>query len=81
MTDTITATFNRQKPGLTITGIYQLSNVEYVVEAVEEVNAENYNDPFYKVDTRTWKITNYLPIAELERFMNAVENHTVYKRP
>lgn len=79
MVNTISNIFNQKKSGLVITAIYQLTKTEYVVEAKESTVAENYNDPFYKVDVDTGTVKNYLPIAELDRFIEAVENRTIYK--
>lgn len=80
MVNAITTIFNNQKPKLTITGIYKLSDDEYVVEALEDPSIEDYGDPFYKIDVKTKTVINYLPIADLDRFIESVEKRTIYKR-
>lgn len=80
MINTISKIFNQKKSGLVISAIYQLTKTEYIVEAKENAVAEDYNDPFYKVDVATGKVTNYLPIEELDRFIEAVEKRTIYRR-
>lgn len=80
MTNRIITMFNQNKPNLTVTGVYKLTNSEYIVEAVETTVEKNYNDPFYKVDLTTGAVTNYLPTLELDKFIEAVEKRTIYKR-
>ena len=79
MTERIKTIFSSQKPNLTILSIYRLSNIEYLVEAVEDTNMTNMNDPFYLVNIRSATVKNYLPMADLERFSNATENHVIYR--
>lgn len=79
MINEIVNIFSQNKSDLTITGIYGLTETEYIVEAVEDTNEENFNDPFYKVDITTKIVSNYLPMTELDRFIEAVEKRTLYK--
>ena len=79
MINTVSKIFNQKKTGLVISAIYQLTKNEYVVEAKASATAEDYNDPFYKVDVAAGTVKNYLPITELDLFMDAVEKRTVYK--
>lgn len=80
MINTVKTMFTEYYPNLMIVAIYRLSKSEYVVEALEDVNVKNYNDPFYKVNINTGRVTGYLPILELDRFMKAVEKNRVYKK-
>ena len=53
----------------------------YEVKAqLEDANEKNYNDPFYKVNIKTQKVTNYLPMTDFDRFFEATENGIIYKK-
>lgn len=79
MTSQVKSIFTSQEPNLTILSIYRFSNTEYLVEAVEDPNEADMNDPFYTVDIRNKTVKNYLPMADMERFSDATENHVIYR--
>jgi hypothetical protein len=70
--------FNAKFPNLTITRCVDYDQFHFVIEAVENVNVANYNDPYYSVDKRSGKITSFIPTLDLDAFFEAVENRTVY---
>lgn len=44
---------------------------KYIVEAVYDPNAKNYNDPFYAVDKDSGRIYPWNPIRDRKGFLNA----------
>ena len=65
-------------PKLTVVRCVDYDNEHYVIEAVKDVNAVDYNDPFYAVDKRNGEVTLFVPGLDLDAFFEAVENRTLY---
>lgn len=70
--DQCRSAFKRKFPRLTITNIVDLDDTSYVVTALLDPNKEDDNDPFFRVNKRTAKITNYSPMEDLEKYSNAL---------
>ena len=70
--------FKKKFPKLIITRCIDYDSEHFVVEAVENVSASNYNDPYYGVDKRSGKITSFIPSLDLDAFFEAIDERTVY---
>ena len=72
--------FKRRFPKLTITQVVDLDNTSYVVTAVRDPNKTDYNDPFYRVNKKTAKITGFNPMENLKKYSNALYNQERQRR-
>lgn len=70
--------FEKEFPKLTILKCVDYDEEHYVIEAVEDVDATDYNSPYYGVDKKTGKVTSFIPSMDLDAFFEAVENRTVF---
>lgn len=70
--------FSKKHPNLTITRCIDYDEDHYVLEAVKNLNAENYGDTFFGVDKNSGEITGFLPALEIDYFFEALESRTVY---
>ena len=71
-------TFSAKFPKLIVVRCIDYDNEHFVIEAVKDVNGDDYNNPFYAVDKRDGKVTSFIPGLDLDAFFDAVENRTVY---
>ena len=72
------STFTKQFPKLTVLRCIDYTDNHYVVEAVGDQDAVDYNLPYYAIDKTNGKITSFIPTLDLDAFFDAVENRTVY---
>lgn len=72
------AILHKQLPNLVITRCIDYNERHFVIEAVENLDRPNYNNPFYGVDKNTGKITGFKPNFNLDAFFEAVAKRTVY---
>lgn len=70
--------FAKKFPALTVTRCIDYDKRHFVIEAVEDTTAANYNSPYYGIDKKTGKITGFVPALDLDAFFDAVEKRTVY---
>lgn len=70
--------FKKQFPKLIVTRVIDYDSDHYVLEAVNDLNATDYNCPYYGVNKRTGKITSFIPTFDLDTFFYAVDNRTIY---
>ena len=52
----------------------------YVIEAVESLDAPNYNSPYYAILKESGKVTSFVPTLDLDAFFEAMENRTLFSR-
>lgn len=70
--------FNKNFPELKVTKIIDYDENTYVIEAIKDFNSIDYNDPYYSYDKKNKKIDNFSPAFNIDKFMDAAENRTVY---
>ena len=70
--------FKAKFPKLIVTRVIDYDREHFVVEALENLSKPNYNNPYYGVDKKTYKITGFIPSFDMDAFIDAVENRTVY---
>lgn len=74
----VMSVFRAKFPKLTITRVIDYDREHFVVEALEDLSKLNYNNPYYGVDKKSSKITGFIPSFDMDAFIDAVENRTVY---
>lgn len=70
--------FTKRFPKLTVLKCIDYADDYYVLEAVENPDAVDYNLPYYAVNKESGMITSFAPTLDLDAFFDAVENRTVY---
>jgi len=75
--DKIINIFNKKFPNLTVTKILD-SDDYYVIEAVEDLNRRDYNDPYWAMHKKTNKIIKYNPSFDLESFFELLDKEPSY---
>lgn len=71
-------TFKSSHVNLTVTTIIDYDNKYLVVEAVENINKKDYNDPLYAIEKRTGKVTHFSPAFDFDKFFEATEKRLLY---
>lgn len=70
--------FKSSYANLTVTTIIDYDNKYLVVEAVEDINKKDYNDPLYAIEKRTGKVTHFSPAFDFDKFFEATEKRLLY---
>ena len=71
-------TFKSSHVNLTVTTIIDYDNKYLVVEAVEDINKKDYNDPLYAIEKKTGIVTHFSPAFDFDKFFEATENRLLY---
>lgn len=74
----IVAGFESANRNLTVTTVLDYDNKSFLVEAMEDPNKPDMNDPWYRVDKKTGKTNPFSPMFEMDKFFDAAENRRVY---
>lgn len=70
--------FKSQFPELIVLRCIDYDDKHFVIEAVENLDITDYNDPYYGVDKDTGEVTGFIPSLDLDAFFDAVEERTVF---
>lgn len=70
--------FKASHKNLIITTIIDYDNKYLVVEAVEDINVKDYNDPLFAIEKRTGKVSHFSPAFDFEKFFDATENRLLF---
>ena len=70
--------FTKRFPELTVLRCVDYADDFYVLEAVEDQDAIDYNSPYYALSKTDGRIMSFAPNLDLDAFFDAVENRTVY---
>ena len=72
------AAFESANKNLTVTTVVDYDNNSFLVEAMEDLDNPDKNDPWYRVNKKTGKTTPFSPMFEMDKFFDAIENRRVY---
>lgn len=70
--------FRTSHNNLTITTVIDYDNKYLVVEALEDTDKKDYNDPLYAIEKRTGKVTHFSPAFDFDKFFEATEKRLLY---
>lgn len=75
----IIAIFKKLLPELTVTLVANFNDDYLLIEAVQNPNEPDYNDPYYLLSKKKPEVAPYLPALDMDRFHKAITDKVLWK--
>lgn len=70
--------FKNHYKNLIVTSVIDYDDKYIIIEALENTNKKDYNDPYYAVEKKSGDVTHFSPAFDIDKFFDAVENRMIF---